>query len=88
MADLQRPKNHLRELTERERRIIETKKKVNAQIAAEKREKEWRELLSWYQGIDLEESFEAQRQVRAQKEMQALRRQAAIESSITETEQS
>lgn len=72
--------------SERERRIIETRKKVNAELAQIKADKERAELWQWYESIDVSESFEALDRAQQCQRTRAVRRQVEIESAITDTE--
>lgn len=73
---------------ERQRRIIETKKKVNAELAQIKAEKERAELWAWYQSIDVNESFAALERSKEHQRTQSVRRQMEMESAITDVDQS
>lgn len=71
---------------DRQQRITETRRRVEAELRAERRKQEIAELWAWYREEGVEESFEVQRQVQEQREMAATRRQMALEAQITDLE--
>ena len=71
---------------ERQQRITETRRRVEAELRAERRKQEIADLWAWYREEGVEESFEVQRRVQEQREMAATRRQMALEAQITDLE--
>jgi len=70
----------------RQQRIQETRRKVEQDLAEEKRQQELKELWDWYSTIDIQESFQAQKKAAESKRTAAVRRQIELEAAIADTE--
>jgi len=71
---------------DRQQRITETRRRVEAELRAKRAEEKRAQLWKWYSSIDLNESFQAQEKAAESKKTAAVRRQMALEAQITDLE--
>jgi len=69
----------------RQRQIQQTRMKVAAELAEEKRQQELKDLWDWYKTEGTQESFDAQKHAQSLRDNAALKRQMALESAVTDT---
>ena len=74
------------EPTEEQRRLIEIKKEIRDEWRRQKEEDARRELWTWYQGYDLEESLQAQQEARELQAAKKLKQEIQTQVLISEVE--